>query len=316
MPTLSNAPITPQKMPPQPKEQKEYVYVRDHVRTLRQIAADKPEVESSDESETVDTPVKSPTSQEVVPSEERQEKPTIDPEKLAQEVADRAAEATSKSFREEMTKIAESNKTAATKKQEELELTAVWDKEGRLPQDYKEIFNEAERISQIRATKAFESHMAERDKVEADKRAATAQAQATHQEQQDQRQKDMETRIGAELDELRAGKFLPTIVKADDVNDPGFKAQSDLVEFGIKLNKERITQGKPPIDSVAKLYFMYYKPTKGTKSTVAQPAGRDAPVAGASTSPVTSEPSDKPYIYARDHKKSYRQLLYEKLHRN
>lgn len=89
------------------------------------------------------------------------------------------------------------------------------------------------------------------------------------------------------------------------------------MKFGIDLNVERAKKGLVPIDSISKIYFMHYKPylDANPKKKSEQPAGADAPVSGATQTPNLPAKTDG-YVYKRDHKRSFRQILTEGMNRN
>ncbi len=128
---------------------------------------------------------------------------------------------------------------------------------------------------------------------------------------------DLNHRVTQELNELYEGKYLRRPSTQYNADDDIQKETDELIKYGIEVNTERNKKGLPPIDSIAKIYFMHYKPFKEAqgKTKTDQPPGADAPIAGAN-SPASVESSNQGYVYARDHKKSYRQILEEAFRRN
>lgn len=292
------------------KKPKKFSYARDHKKSMRQIASDgynpldeKKTEQKEEKSEVLDTAVKPTDVEEEKPVEERKEESKVEPVdtiRVAEEAATKAAEKTSAQFKQELKEIQDSELSKVDKKKAEEELLSIWDKEQRLPTDYKEIFNEAQRIGELKARKFYEEQQQlSRDKQESDKKEAE-EHEKSKQEAQVQYEKDLQTRVGAEINELRQAKIIPDQ-----------KTEDDFLQFGIKFNTDRVKEGKPPVADITKLFFIHYQPHKATqKAKGEQPAGIDAPIAGSKTSHSTELPTDR-YVYARDHKRSFRQIIME-----
>lgn len=311
---MAKNPVTPEAH--KPEERRRFIYVRDHKRSMRQVVADAHRAAQEDhEKETQETPVEpkeveTPEQSKPVetnePTQERKEEQKtepVDPVKIAEEAATKAAQKASEDLRAEFQKIQDSEKSKLEKQKEQEELLSVWDKEGRLPKDYKEIFNESQRIAEIKARRAYEEQRA-KDKEEAEAAQKTQEA-AQQKAQQDEAKyaQQLEERVQRDIVELKEAQLL------DDTTEKEF------LQFGIKLNTTRVKEGKPPISDVTKLFFLHYQPQKGkTAAPTTQPAGADAPVVGAKVSHTTELPTDR-YVYARDHKKSFRQIMQEGLNR-
>jgi hypothetical protein len=290
------------------------VYKRDAKKTLRQIAFEgrtrankaKEEIVKLEPKEEPIVKEEKAPSEEKAPKlkkEEKKEEP-IDIEKIKKETAEAAVAATRAEFEAKAKAIMDKEASDLEKQKEADELISVWDKEKRLPKDYKEIVTETHRLAEVKMKQVLR----ERDEK------AKADIEATKKAEDDKKtaaQRDYQTRVDAinkrvkdELEELKTAKIL----EKDDERD-------EMLKFGIELNTKRTKDGKPPIDSITKLYFLHYKPyleAKGKKSE--QPAGADAPISGART--VASKSTSDGYVYARDHGKSYRQLLIEKQQRS
>ena len=123
--------------------------------------------------------------------------------------------------------------------------------------------------------------------------------------------------ISEDLNDLYDGKLLPRPEKIEEINntetkDEAAKETQKLLKFGVDLNTQRVKDGKPPVTSLAKIYFLHYKPTLGEKTE--QPPGADAPVAGATSAPQEAT-SDKitPQKMAQLRKESWYQTAHRVL---
>lgn len=288
-----------------------YEYKRDHNKSMRQIAQegverDKKAVETP--TEEVETPEEEP---EKTKEPDKVEAPVVDVEKVAKEAVEKAAADAAVKFKDELTKIKDSEASALEKKKQEDELLTQWDKEGRLPADYKEIFNEAQRISEAKMRREWDARESKAKEEATAKKTAEDKAKQETESQITERQKQLNDRVNSELDELVSSKHI-----ARGKDGQLSKEAEDLLNFGIKLNTERVAKGEAPIDSVQRIYFMHYKPIKDKAAPKVddQPAGADAPVSGAKGSAHSDAPADK-YVYARDHGKSFRQLAQDTMRR-
>lgn len=297
MPQIDPPPVEEVKADEVKKEPRKYNYKRDHEKSIRQIAQESLDAveEPKIEEPKVETPKEEPKEEVSKPVE-----PVIDPVKIAEDAATKAAEKTRKELQEELSKIKESDKTLSEKKKAEDELISSWDKEGRLPTDYKEVFNEAQRISEAKMRQTWEAREAERAQKDKEAKDTQERTQRESQEQLNKRTQEIQSRVNEELDELVSSKFLPP-----SKDGQMSKEAEDLLNFGIKMNTERAAKGEKPVDSLQRIYFMHYKPyLEATGKKPTQVAGADAPVSGSKGSAHSEPPADK-YVYARDHNRSF-----------
>lgn len=311
--------ITP---PPVPTEEPAFVYEDDHKKSFDQIASEQyhkdikakeePDEQTDVENKAVEPVIEPKTEEKEATPEKPEAKPEVDVAKVAQEAADKAATQARADFRKELDSIAASEQSVADKKKAQDELMSVWDKEDRLPNDYKEIFNEAARVGQAKARQEWEAKEAARTQAEAQKKHETEASQTAILEENKQRQEMINARLTRELEELYQSKIITRPISGKPETE---QEENDFLSFGIALNKERLARGEAQVDSLASLYLNYYKPSldaKGAKAT--QPAGGNAPVLGAKGAPQADLPEDT-FVYARDHKKSLREIAQDQMRR-
>lgn len=305
-----------------------FVYARDSRKSLRQIADDAQEEakkQSKEEKPPEETKPKEEGEGVVTPPENKQEKkeeaaaPTIDAEKIKEEAVKTAREeaqkAAKQAFEDEMKKIAENNKSLEEKQKDADALISVFEKENRLPKDYKEVLNEASRIARATFEQQQKHAKEEADKADAQKKQDEAQKESERKKAEEEKMTAITSKITTDLNDLYDAKVLPRPPKEYNEKDKSQKETDELLKFGIELNQKRSKEGLAPIDSVAKIYYMHYKPyidAKGKQNE--QPPGGDAPIAGATQGSKTDGAKDK-YVYARDHKKSFQQLKDEAIER-
>ncbi len=321
--------------PGTPSPDDTFVGKRDRVKTITQIAKEsqarirkqyledleKKEAEAAKKEEKPEEKSEEKPVEEPKP-EEKKEEPKIEPKvvtedeakRLADEAAKKAAEETSKEFQGKIDEILNKDKTLQEKQKEADELISAWDKEGRLPKDYAELISETMRIADAKMEqrqKAIEEKAAEERK---------AQEEAKNKEVEDkkaQEQKALEDynkQIATDLDEIISAKLLPRPADINEINNPETKDEAakeiqKVFKFGIELNTKLKAEGKTPVTSLNKIFFLHYKPfvdaNPAKKSE--QPAGADAPVSGSEhTTPDT--PTDK-IPYAQLHKETWPQTI-------
>jgi len=285
-----------------------YVYQRDHDKSVQQMLTETRERRKKG--------AQKEESLKEIPSEEKKEndksidknslqEEKVDIPRLLEEATDKATQKATTAFKEELQKIESSKKSEEEKVRESDELITKWEKENRLPTDWKEALSEIERISEKKAEIKMNKLFEERERAQEERTRQEREQQESERKTQEEKSAAVSRKIAAELEELYEGKFIPRSTKEGDEGD---KIRNELFELGVKINNERIKKDLPALDSISKIYFMHYKSGNNT-----QPAGADAPVSGSRSSAVKSD--SKAYIYARDHNKSYRQLLEEGLQR-
>ena len=244
------------------------------------------------------------------------DEPKVDVEAVAKRAADEAALRVKTEYEAKLAEILNKDKTIQEKQEEADQLKAIWDKEGRDPKDWKEIASEQIRIADLRAEqreKAREAAIKEKEdqsKTEAEKAKAESDRKVSESKAQFAKQ------ITDDLSDLYEAKVLPKPSKFEEINNPETKDEAalktqELLNFGVKLNTERVKQGLPPVTSLNKIYFLHYQPSlKATNKTESkQPAGANAPISGARS--TTPETSSMKYNYAKDHNKTMAQIAAE-----
>lgn len=315
-------PLEPKK-PDAPKD--EFVYARDHGKSLRQISQESAKRVEGSKEETIKEKLKEAAKpkeevkEEPKKEEKKIEEPKVNPDEITKKAVDeakkQAEEVSRRAFKDEMQKILDKDKEVIDKQKDADDLISVWDREKRLPKDYKEVVQETLRISEAKY-KQLERERSEKQRVEKDELKKQEDIKKTNEKINYQTRLDeINNKVKSELNELYEMKHLSRPPETYDEKDETQKKTDDLIKFGIDLNVKRQKENLPPIDSIAKIYFMHYKPFKDAEGApkTDQPAGADAPISGAS-SPKT-ESTTKGYVYARDHGKSYRQILIDNMQR-
>jgi hypothetical protein len=301
-----------------------FIAKRDSKKTLRQIAFESKERVNKAKEEIVKEQDKIPDVKPVIKKEEKKiekkeekkpEAPVIDVEKIKEEAIKVGKETAKKEFEAKTKEIMDKQVSDEQKQKEADELISVWDKEKRLPKDYKEVVIETHRLAKAQMEKTLRERDA-KAKAESDARTKEAEDKRTTEQKTYQARVDaINTKVKNEMNELYEGKFLKKPPEKYDEGDSTQKETDELMKFGIDLNVKRTKEGLPPIDSISKIYFMHYKPyveAQG-KAKSKQPAGENAPISGAKS--TDDKGQTKGYVYARDHKKSYRQILQENMSR-
>lgn len=318
MPKKDEKEVIKEEKPQLPEDK--YVYSRDHKKSVRQIIAEErqPKEEKQDES-VVTPPDKEKEEKKESEKEEvrKVEESKIDPEEItrkareeAEKVTNEKLEAQRKEFQAKIDEIVNKDKDILERQKEADALVAVWEKENRLPKDWKEIAQETMRINEAKLEQRLKAQEEAQKKADEERKQQEAKTKEDQQKSYQSRIDEINRKVTEELNELYEAKMLKKPADLSKIEAEDMKETNDLVKFGIELNKKRAEQKLTPIDSISKIYFMHYKPfieAQGKKSN--QPAGADAPVSGAKVTQVTQQP--KGYVYARDHNKTFRQILVE-----
>ncbi len=287
-----------------PNEKKEVnqEYVKLHNRSLRQIAADvakktkeqateiKVEEKKEDLDEKIDDIRKKKREDREKEREENETKRVEEvAKKTAEETAVKVTAETKKAFQEEIAKILDKDKALIDKQKEADELITSWDKEKRLPKDYKELIDETMRVADAKMEQKLRARQEEETRVKQENEAKETERKVELEKKQgEERLAEFNKQIVQDLDDIYNANLLPRPDKFEEVNNPDTKDDKaketqKLLEFGVKLNVARQKEGKPPVTSLAKIYFLHYKPE--IEKSNHQPPGADAPVAGANNSP-------------------------------
>lgn len=261
--------------------------LRDTIQEVREFQGKKPKVEQP--IAPVETPkeeVKVEEPREPVKEEPKEEvkkepevikevvKEPVDEDKLAERVV------------EKLRKIEESETLSKAEKEQAKEAEKLkWEREGKdKPDKWNDVVEESVRLSKKETISEVERILKERDAVKEESQKQKEEAEA----KQKAGIEEISKRLQAEYDDLvRIGK-MPKIVKPDDKNDRGVKARDELFATQYKVNGERIKNNQPLEPSLKVIYYEHYeKPEE-------QPAGADAPVAGAT--PVAQKQGFKPTV--------------------
>lgn len=290
---------------PEEKDPDKYDYKESTRKTLRQIGkeiGEKRTKKAEEEPKVEEKPEDKPEKE--VPIKEPPKEPQVDVDAVAKKAADEAAnkvaQETKKAFDDKVSEILNKDKTMVEKQQELDELIPIWEKENRLPKDYPELIAENLRVTQAKWAQLDREKQAksEEERVAAEKVKVDQETQT--KAQADKQLEDFNKQITQDLNDIYDAKFLPRPDKFDEVNNPdtsdkAAKKTQELLSFGVKLNIQRKSEGKDPITSLSKIYFLHYKPTMDKAAPKdEQPAGGDAPVAGAKNTPP-SNPSKIDY---------------------
>lgn len=279
-------------------------------KTFSQILAEKAEpTKPTDEPTKPDEP-KGPTPEEIQKQQEERS------EALARRAADEALKArdeAEKKARDEA-KAKEDAKPKEPKQPKwKTDPNAPKDEKGNpIPSSYDEIYEEAKNAAKEEALAEFEARQTARQQEEAAKTEEAKRQQDEAAKAQDAQAQQLNKRIEDDVNDLYATGKLPKIVDPkDDRTDkdglflePGKRAQQLLFMQGVKVNQERVTKGLAPIDSIKLIYYEHYTPP------TQQPAGADAPVQK-NSQPPKPDARDEKYNWAKDHKKTPREMLQE-----
>lgn len=246
------------------------------------------------------------------PETKPNEKPTLSVEDIKKNAREAVAEEVKKNTEElkaEIKKIQDSTQTNEEKNKQIEALKVKWQgvdpKTGKpSPVNYDEIVAETRRIVMEEVKQFYkeqkEHELEEMKKVQTEDEQKKVQEKKTYEERLTQ----VQARINNEMEELFVQGKLARPKDINDLKDPAARKVKDLFDQAAAYNMQRQKEGKELEPSIAKFFFMYYKP-KGD-----QPAGADAPVSTNKAAPPPADTEDR-YVYARDHRKSMRQILYE-----
>lgn len=322
----------PEFKPGEPSKDDTFNYKRDSVKTLRQIGRESAErmkkakkdkepkkddeVEVKEDKVIEETPEQKERKEEKLEEAPAVQEPKVDVEaavkRASEETAARVKEETSKEFQAKIDEILNKDKDIQEKQKEADELVASWDKEKRLPKDYQELISETMRISDVKMEQRLRTQRNEeakkRDEVEKERVAK----ETTTKTEEARKLEDFNKAIASDLDEIYNAKLLPRPSKIEEINNPdttdkNAKETQKVLQFGIELNQRLVKEGKPPVTSLSKIYFLHYQPTisKAPKKEE-QPAGADAPIAGGRNTP-SGEDSAKIISYTQLHNETWAQ---------
>jgi hypothetical protein len=225
---------------------------------------------------------------EVTPAKEKEEEksePAIDKEAIKKELREEVA----KEVKETLVESIQGKKEGDSDEYEKFR-RGFFAKEGRQP-NWKEVAD-------------FVKEGAKRE-LRAEEEARQKQVQEDQKKEEQSAKENREkwnSYWDSQIDELTSSGKIPKVEKQDK-SDPGVQARSALFEAMIKVNQQRMSDGKPQITSLKEIFYEHYtSPTR-------QPAGWNAPVAGKSRG-GSSESVQDAYTPA-DRKKSFGQLLRE-----
>lgn len=287
------------KLDEAPKD--EFVYERDHNKPMSVIAHElEEELKSKDKEEVVEKPVEEEKPEEkVTPPEEKPEE-KVDVKEVAREAAKEATE----QLKKEIDEIKGQNLSKKEEAEAIEDAKTKWTKEGRNPVDYDEIVVEAEERAVKRMTKFIEDREKAKEEESVKKTQEEEERVKNEETQKSTVLEQTQQTLAREIKELEDGGYIPKVVNESDDNDEGIRVRKALFQKGIEINNARIKSGELPENSIAKVFFMHFR---GVNK---QPAGADAPISGSRPAAVPAS-DEKPFIYARDHNKSFRQIIQE-----
>lgn len=296
----------------EPKEEKKDNYKSFHRKSIRQIASESKKRLEKDLEDLPKEEIKEEPKKEVkeAPKEEikevLKEEPKIDVEKVATEAARKAAEEVRKDFEAKAQAILDKDKSLEEKQKELDALIPVWEKEKRLPKDWRESLSELTRINDLKIEQRLKAAREAQEKEESDRKAKESKSK----EDQQKAYQDELTRLNKQVEEDLESLFQAGHIKRpadiNKVDSEDAKEYKEFMEFGIKLNQELAKEKKPAVKSLYKLYLDHYKPFKDAQGKSKQPAGADAPISGAT--PVVTKREPEGYVYVRDHFRTFRQI--------
>lgn len=261
-----------------------------------------------------------PTEDKPTVEEKKPEEPKIDVDAIArragEEAAAKVAEAAKADKAEFQAKLDEllNKETDMQQKQKDADdLISVWDKEGRLPKDYKELISETQRITEAKWAQQARAAEAAKPKEEPKVDAPTTSATPTVE--------DYQKRVSDELNTLYSTGTLPKPTDFNEINNPNTtdnaaKMTQKVLEFGVKLNTSIVKTGGQPITSVIQMHHLYKLSGQDkVDSAPKQPAGGDAPVSPSRNQSTTQQDAPKPFYQkgedGRYHPKSWAQIKFE-----
>lgn len=159
------------------------------------------------------------------------------------------------------------------------QLLASWEKEGRNPTDYGDIFREsvAEAVKIAKEETIKEIDLRNKRQIEEQQKQKEVNDSA-----QRAYEKDLNERWDREFAELTRAGRIPAVTNPNDPNDPGKQAQSEILQAAVDAVKAGEMDARYPSMKIA-----YYEKYQDKKKPV---AGRDAPVGtGKRTSNPTNE---------------------------
>lgn len=217
--------------------------------------------------------------------------------KTAEETAKKVSEETKLAFNEKIKEILNKETPIIDKQKETDELITAWDKENRLPNDYKELIDENLRVTQAKwnqLDKEKEERILNESKLREENEKKVKEEETKREEDfnkklGEEKFKSFQEAINADLNDLHEAGLIARPTNAEEINnenttDENAKAVQKLLKFGVELNTKLAKEGKPVVTSLAKIYFLHYKPEIDKGITKEQPAGADAPISGASNS--------------------------------
>lgn len=305
-----------------------FVYKRDSRKTLREIAAEvkieekpKEPAEATPETQVKEDPKvvekKTPDEEAKLADEKAKlEKDRLDLEKrqIADDAAKKASEETRKEFQAKMDEILNKDKDIQDKQKEADDLVAIWDKEKRLPKDWKEIASEQLRIADVKLEQRLKAEKANEEARRTEERLVQEKKQQDVVKDNTARLESYQKELANDLDKIYYLKELPRVtnpkeLENPDTTDPAAKEVQKVFTFGVQLNQKLKAEGKEPVKSLWDIYFNHYKPYTKAQGKSDQPAGGDAPVSGAKN--VIQNKQPEKYNWRTDSKKSLRQIAAE-----
>jgi len=327
-------PITPDTQETPKKEEEQKVpdavksYQRFHSRSMRQIAVDASKPVKEEKKEDVKPEEEEKLSEEKVAEaaskrkeEKRKERDQKEEEKMAavakkasEETAAKVTEEVKKEFQSKLEEILNKDIPMQEKQKESDALIASWEKEGRpKPATYKEWIDETMRIADLKTEQKFKALQEQKDKETKEQQEKEAKERAD-KEVADKRAADeaiakSNSGILQDLETLHLAGVLkrPSDLKEidnPDTKDEGAKEIKKILDYGIALNVKLRAEGKPVVPTFAKIYFEHYIKDY-PKGKQEQPAGAEAPVAGANNTPQGDD--NGKISYAKLHNETWAQ---------
>lgn len=141
-------------------------------------------------------------------------------------------------------------------------------------------------------------------RIKTEQQAEYARYQAENKalvDEETSKAKAFESQFTEEISELYAHNKMPKIKNPQDRNDPGVLAYVELENTMVRVNTQRVSEGKEPIRSIAAIHNLYYK------SPTRQPAGGDISVGGSRS--TASNDDNEVMDYRQIHGKKWTDLF-------
>lgn len=269
----------------------EYTY--DEIRNFnpapvqQSLDTEETDVEEKKELPEENQPVEEKPTPEPVVEEKTQPPPAVEQTLNEQKVAEMVKKATEDAIKTYV--ASQSPQTTGQQKSAAQEFMDKMKEQGKTP-SWQDAFDFLEQRAE---KKYFEIQESEKKKAEEARMAeekATKEREEAQQKANDEAIKRFNEIIDSQLNELYEDKKLTPIKDKNNPNDQGVMERKALFEAMLKVNNDRLAQGKPPIQSIKEVYAFHY-----TRPTAKKVSGSDAPVSIARGTPAKDDSEEIDY---------------------